>query len=602
MLTCTEQSVPNGTWYYAVTPIISQWSGTESGRGSVTVTATVGAPSPTSGHTGDSVTISGSGFVASHALTVTVGGTSATITSGGTSDASGHASITFTVPTIPAGSKAVVVSDGTNTATSGTNFTVTPKITLSPTTGNVGTTVTVSGSGFGASKTITATYGGASVSLGGTTTTDGTGSFSGATFTVPASTVGAHTVTITDASSNGASASLTVSSKITLSPTSGNVGDTVTISGSGFAASSSISTHTYDGVTVGLTPAAPTSDTSGSFSATFTAPASVTGSHTVSVTDASANSASATLTVAPKITLVATSGGSNDTVTINGTGFGASKAVTATFAGTSVTLGGSTTTGATGSFSGATFTVPPNALSGPNAVQVTDASSNSASASFLVNKVTYTEATKLISTTTGTAAQSTPSFTLAANTTYLVIAQRAAGNKVCDTTAPTLNSTFTGVTFTSIATQCDASTNPALVQTSWWVKGTGSDQTGGTITLSGFTQTNTRTVIEIVRMSGNNTTSPIAQSNPTNSAAAKTVPTATLTSPNSANGEVVIFGTQENAGASAPTPTPTMTNLVYSGGGNGSGGMYVSSSAAATETFGSTTFHWATLAIEIAHY
>ena len=134
------------------------------------------------------------------------------------------------------------------------------------------------------------------------------------------------------------------------------------------------------------------------------------------------------------------------------------------------------------------------------------------------------------------------------------------------------------------------------------MKGTGSDQTGGTITLSGFTQTNTRTVIEIVRMSGNNTTSPIAQSNPTNSAAAKTVPTATLTSPNSANGEVVIFGTQENAGASAPTPTPTMTNLVYSGGGNGSGGMYVSSSAAATETFGSTTFHWATLAIEIAHY
>src|SRR5947209_1490001 len=162
VLTCTEQSVPNGTWYYAVTPIISQWSGTESGRGSVTVTATVGAPSPTSGHTGDSVTISGSGFVASHALTVTVGGTSATITSGGTSDASGHASITFTVPTIPAGSKAVVVSDGTNTATSGTNFTVTPKITLSPTTGNVGTTVTVSGSGFGASKTITATYGGSS--------------------------------------------------------------------------------------------------------------------------------------------------------------------------------------------------------------------------------------------------------------------------------------------------------------------------------------------------------------------------------------------------------------------------------------------------------
>src|SRR4051794_21675007 len=47
-LSCTEQSVPVGTWYYAVTPRIALWSGAESGRVPVTVTATVGAPSPTS--------------------------------------------------------------------------------------------------------------------------------------------------------------------------------------------------------------------------------------------------------------------------------------------------------------------------------------------------------------------------------------------------------------------------------------------------------------------------------------------------------------------------------------------------------------------------
>src|SRR3954447_11653230 len=35
-LTCTEQSAPAGTWYYAVTPEISLWTGAESSRRSAT--------------------------------------------------------------------------------------------------------------------------------------------------------------------------------------------------------------------------------------------------------------------------------------------------------------------------------------------------------------------------------------------------------------------------------------------------------------------------------------------------------------------------------------------------------------------------------------
>ena len=78
---------------------------------------------------GTSVTVSAQGFLASHALTVTVGGTSATITSGGTTGVTGSSTVTFTVPALPAGPYSVTVSDGTNSATSATQFTVTASAT-----------------------------------------------------------------------------------------------------------------------------------------------------------------------------------------------------------------------------------------------------------------------------------------------------------------------------------------------------------------------------------------------------------------------------------------------------------------------------------------
>ncbi|HZT91636.1 MAG TPA: hypothetical protein VFA05_06325 [Gaiellaceae bacterium] len=88
-------------------------------------TVALGAPSPTSGAVGSSVTITGSYFKPSSPLTVTVGSTTATITAGGTSGADGSVNVTFTVPFSGNGSYNVTVSDGTNTVTSPTQFTVT---------------------------------------------------------------------------------------------------------------------------------------------------------------------------------------------------------------------------------------------------------------------------------------------------------------------------------------------------------------------------------------------------------------------------------------------------------------------------------------------
>ena len=71
---------------------------------------------------------------------------------------------------------------------------------------------------------------------------------------------------------------------ISLSPTDGNFGSTVTVSGSDFAFSSSI-TATFGDSTVQLSGTT-TTDGSGAFSAaTFTVPACADGSQTVVITD-----------------------------------------------------------------------------------------------------------------------------------------------------------------------------------------------------------------------------------------------------------------------------------------------------------------------------
>jgi len=111
----------------------------------------LGDPSPVSGAVGSSVTITGSNFKPSTALTVTLGSTTATITSGGTSSSLGAVNVTFTVPFSGNGTYAVSVSDGTNSATSVTKYTVSGSFD-----GFGLTSVTHSGGGLMTCSTISA--------------------------------------------------------------------------------------------------------------------------------------------------------------------------------------------------------------------------------------------------------------------------------------------------------------------------------------------------------------------------------------------------------------------------------------------------------------
>src|ERR1700758_2725004 len=66
-LSCTENNVPAGSWKYTVTPVLNNWVGTESAKSAAVSTGSISL-SPTSGHVGDTVTISGSSFPANSAI------------------------------------------------------------------------------------------------------------------------------------------------------------------------------------------------------------------------------------------------------------------------------------------------------------------------------------------------------------------------------------------------------------------------------------------------------------------------------------------------------------------------------------------------------
>lgn len=316
---------------------------------------------------------------------------SATVT-GGTLSAPG----TITVPTEPRGTYYVRVEvpyDTTADADASAPFAITPEIELDDSSGYVGDTIKVDGYGFDYDTTVTIYYDNGSV---GTDSTDGYGTFDNFTFTVPDSTEGTHKVKARDSLYYSPEVNFTVSPEITLGSSSGAVGDTITVSGTGFAASSDIIIY-FDGDEVDITAGDNDTNSDGSFSdATFTVPDTSRGSHTIKAKDEDNNYDTATFTVAQKITIDPTSGSSGTTVTVTGTAFGASKTITIKYDGTTVaTVPTTVTTNPTGYFS-ATFTVPAS-MAETYVVEASDGT-NTATASF----VSTTDAT--ISQTTTVAA------------------------------------------------------------------------------------------------------------------------------------------------------------------------------------------------------
>jgi hypothetical protein len=300
--------------------------------------------SPTSGPPGTSITVIGSNFKLGSTVTIFFDLDANGVVDPGESVGTATASSTgafvtaVTAPTLPSGPKNVRATDGVNTA-SAVTFTITPAISLSPSSGPAGATITVAGNGFAANTPYDIWYDtnnnnqvDASDDKLADVTTDSSGTFS-ATVTIPVTATGSKAVMAIGDGLTGvplASQTYTVNLPgITLSPASGPPGTSVTVTGSTSYQELQALSGSTQTTAVQLTRASRqvsvTASATGTFTATLTVPSVAAGSYNIKADVPSGGSveASASFLVTPAISLSPASGPPGTSVTVSGSGFGA---------------------------------------------------------------------------------------------------------------------------------------------------------------------------------------------------------------------------------------------------------------------------------------
>jgi len=239
---------------------------------------------PEKGPVGTRVEIEGVGFDDDYSIDIEYDGDDIDIVSGeDETDSHGEFTCKIDIPKSTAGDHTITAEVHGDEGEA--EFTVEPKITISPTSGIVGDEVTVSGTGFGDEVDVYIYFDGYEVDITGDDKTDEDGSFE-ASFDVPSVGPGTYDVEADDDDDNTAEAEFSMIMDISISPVTseaspGNVGDSVTVSGTGFKAKHEI-TITYTSTPVVFHT---TSGSDGSFSYTFTVPPSKAGEHTITATD-----------------------------------------------------------------------------------------------------------------------------------------------------------------------------------------------------------------------------------------------------------------------------------------------------------------------------
>lgn len=277
-----------------------------------------------------------------------------------TTSTTGTASTWFTAPEAVTGNHTVTGTGVTSGETASRTFAIVPSLTLAPTSGRVGTTVSVALKGFAAGESVAVTWDGGTTPLG--TRTASTLGSATVTFVVPDAAQGAHTVAGAGSSGNSVSAPFTVVPAMTLSPTSGAVGTTVTVTMTGYAATDTVTLAWYDTTKASTTVSTVATSATGGATATFSVPEATSGRHKVQASGTGKTVASTFFTVNPSVALTPGSGISGDTVGASLKGYAAGETLsikwysTATSAITLATVTASSSGDAT-----TTFVAPPSA-------------------------------------------------------------------------------------------------------------------------------------------------------------------------------------------------------------------------------------------------
>jgi len=399
------------------------------------------------------------------------------------------AGASFVVPTLAAGTYIIGLTVATPPATESANATFTilgaPTVTATPTLTKVGGNVTLQVVGLVGPINI-ATLGGTLADLialanFGPTTVPSTGAnaYNLTTwFIAPTLPAAAYTLLIGDGT-RSATTTVNITSTITLAQTSGLKGSPVTLTGTGFAASSPTFTVTFNGAAVTLTAA-------GVIGATglltgppaFIVPVTATANNTVTVTDASGNAATAYFAITtPTLTLGAASGSAGSTVQVIGSGFTASIPATSIF----VQVGGAVVTTIPTPVLGPAFIVyvviPTGTATGTTTITAIDAYNNAASANFtvtsggtggaVVNQAALSSTAQSVNPSTG-AAQTSFARGTSVKLTFVLDTTTGSTNVVWGITLQQPDLTVTGL-FTTTAS---ISTTPSPLSSTTLISGT----------------------------------------------------------------------------------------------------------------------------------
>ena len=394
------------------------------------------------------------------------------------------------------------------------------------------------------------------------------------------------------------------------------------------------------GVTV--TFAAPGSGASGTFTTSATA---LTGSNG----QATSNAYTANTTAGGPYNVVASATGATPTISFSMTNVaGAAHTLTATSgSGQSAMVGaafanplvatvtdqyGNPVSGVTvtftppGSGASGTFTTSATAVTGSNG----QATSNTYTANTTaggpynvvasatgVTSVNFSETNKVVTASsvasgTGTTSVTSSTFAQTSGDTYLITAyESSSGNGTPTTPTPTVTG---GGTPTAIVTNNFGGTSSPncaandCYEWSWWYNA----RSSGTATVSlNFTNTPQASVVDVVALTGNSTTTPIVTANTTTASSTSLTAISANTANAPATGDITlqILASDDEIGTSAVTWSPTSTNLYFHNATTNTGGasLQVNSASPGQQNesasalgFGGTQ-DWGTIALEIGH-